>query len=90
MYENECTSKLMSPEEAVKLIPSRGTLSVSMAVSELPALLGALEGRVQAGSIDEHRVFYSHSAAAAQTIFKYDYMEGSSLIHSFPLSSSEH
>ena len=75
MYETEYKSKLMSPAEAVELIPSSGTLSMGMAISEPPALLTALENRVKAGKIEELRVFYSHSvAAAAFTILKYEYM----------------
>ena len=75
MYETEYKSKLMSPADAVELIPSRGTLSMGMAVSEPPALLAALENRVKAGKIEELRVFYSHSiTAAAFTILKYEYM----------------
>jgi itaconate CoA-transferase len=76
MYEAEYKAKLTSPAEAVRLIPARGTLSMGMAVSEPPALLKALEERLQAGSIEELRVYYSHSvAAAAQTILKYEYMD---------------
>jgi len=75
MYETEYKSKLMSPADAVELIPSRGTLSMGMAVSEPPALLTALENRVKAGKIEELRVYYSHSiTAAAFTILKYEYM----------------
>ena len=75
MYEAEYKSKLMSPADAVELIPSRGTLSMGMAVSEPPALLTALEDRVKAGKIEELRVYYSHSiTAAAFTILKYEYM----------------
>ena len=75
MYEAEYRSKLMSPMDAVELIPSRGTLSMGMAVSEPPALLTALEDRVKAGKIEELRVYYSHSiTAAAFTILKYEYM----------------
>jgi itaconate CoA-transferase len=75
MYETEYKSKLMSPAAAVELIPSRGTLSMGMAISEPPALLGALENRVKAGKIEELRVYYSHSVtAAAVTILKYEYM----------------
>ena len=76
MYQAEYKAKLTTPAEAVKLIPGRGTLSMGMAVSEPPALLSALEERLQAGSIEELRVYYSHSvAAAAQTILKYEYMD---------------
>jgi itaconate CoA-transferase len=75
MYEAEYKTKLMSPAAAVELIPSRGTLSMGMAISEPPALLGALENRVKAGKIEELRVYYSHSVtAAAVTILKYEYM----------------
>ncbi len=75
VYEGEYKSKLMSAADAVELIPSRGTLSMGMAVSEPPALLTALENRAKAGKIEELRVYYSHSiAAAAFTILKYEYM----------------
>jgi itaconate CoA-transferase len=75
MYEAEYKSKLMLPADAVELIPSRGTLSMGMAVSEPPALLTALENRAKAGKIEELRVYYSHSiTAAAFTILKYEYM----------------
>jgi itaconate CoA-transferase len=76
MYEAEYKSKLMTAQAAAELIPARGTLSMGMAVSEPPALLAALENRVKAGAIEELRVYYSHSvAAAAVTILKYEYMD---------------
>src|ERR1017187_1554519 len=76
MYETEYQSKLMTPAAAVELIPSRGTLSMGMAISEPPALLAALENRVKARKIEELRVYYSHSVtAAAVTILKYEYMD---------------
>ena len=79
MYEAEYRSKLMTPAAAVELIPARGKLSMGMAISEPPALLKALEDRVQRrgrGGIEELRVYYSHSvAAAATTILKYEYMD---------------
>jgi len=75
MHEAEYKSKLMTPAGAVGLIPNHGTLSMGMAISEPPALLKALEDRVKRGEIEELRVYYSHSvAAAAATILKYDYM----------------
>ena len=75
MYEAEYRSKLVTPAAAVELIPGRGTLSMGMAISEPPELLKALEDRVKRGGIEELRVYYSHSvAAAAATILKYDYM----------------
>jgi len=76
MYAAEYKSKLMTPAQAVELIPTCGTLSMGMAVSEPPALLEALEGRIRAGKIEELRVYYSHSVvAAAQTILQYRYMD---------------
>ncbi len=75
MYEAEYNSKFMTPAAAVELIPARGTLSMGMAISEPPALLEALEGRLKKGTIEELRVYYSHSvAAAANTILKYEYL----------------
>ncbi len=76
MYESEYRAKLIRPEDAVRLIPARGTLGMGMGVSEPPALLGALEKRIQAGGIEQLRVYYSHSVAAAgSTILKYQYLD---------------
>jgi len=76
VYESEYRSKLTTATQAVELIPSRGTLSMGMAVSEPPALLKALEERVTRRTIEELRVYYSHSVtAAASTILKYEYMD---------------
>jgi len=76
MFESEYRSKLMTAEEAVKLIPTRGNLSMGMAISEPPALLAALEERVKRGEIERLNLYYSHSvAAAASTILKYEYLD---------------
>ncbi len=76
MYEAEYAAKRVTPAAAVELIPARGTLSMGMAISEPPALLKALEDRIKRGAIEELRVYYSHSvAAAALTILKYEYMD---------------
>jgi itaconate CoA-transferase len=75
MYEAEYQKKLCTAEEAVQLIPSRGTLSMGMAVSEPPALLAALEQRILRREIENLRVYYSHSVAAASAILKYEYMD---------------
>ena len=53
MYEAEYRSKRMKPEDAIGLVPTRGSLGLGMAVSEPPALLGALEKRIQAGATPE-------------------------------------
>jgi itaconate CoA-transferase len=75
MYEAEYKKKLCSAEKAVELIPSRGTLSMGMAASEPPALLLALEQRILRHEIENLRVYYSHSVAAASAILKYEYMD---------------
>jgi itaconate CoA-transferase len=76
VYESAYRSKLTTPDQAVGLIPARGTLSMGMAASEPPALLGALESRVKNGGIEELRVYYSHSTTTAgRTILKYEYMD---------------
>jgi itaconate CoA-transferase len=75
MFRTEYQAKFMTPAEAVALIPTRGTLSMGMAISEPPALLKALEDRVLGATIEDLHVYYSHSlAASAGTILKYDYM----------------
>jgi acyl-CoA hydrolase len=76
MYEAEYAEKLVTLAAVVELIPARGTLSMGMAISEPPALLKALEDRVKRGEIEQLRVYYSQSvAAAAATILKYEYMD---------------
>ncbi len=75
-YQSEYQSKLTTPEKAVQLIPSRGNISLGMAVSEPPALLSALEKSILAGRIDELRVYYMHSEEQMhETILKYEYMD---------------
>jgi len=76
LYESEYKLKLTTSALAAELIPARGTLSMGMAVSEPPALLKAIEDRIKRGTIEELRVYYSHSVtAAASTILKYEYMD---------------
>lgn len=76
MYDSEYKAKLKSAPAAAALIPARGNLSMGMAISEPPALLGALEERVRRGEIERLNLYYSHSvAAAAATILKYEYLE---------------
>jgi itaconate CoA-transferase len=75
MFEAEYKSKLRTADEAVRLIPSNGTLSMGMGVSEPPAVLAALEQRIIRHEIQNLRVYYSHSVAAAAAILKYEYMD---------------
>lgn len=78
-YLTQYREKLMRPEEAVRLIPRQGDMSMGMTVSGPPALLTALEERIKASSLDniqELRVYYMHSEQAARnTILKYEYMD---------------
>jgi len=75
-YQSEFKSKLMSADDAVGLISKRGSIAMGMAVSEPPALLQALERRIQDKSLKELRVYYMHSEQTAHdTIFKYEYMD---------------
>jgi itaconate CoA-transferase len=75
MYQREYSSRLTSAERAVRLIPARGSLAISMAVSQPPTLLEALEARIKAGEIEQLRAYYSHSVPAASAILKYEYMD---------------
>lgn len=81
MYEREYSEKVTTAERAVRLIPARGALAMSMAVSQPPMLLAALEARIKAGEIEQLRTYYSHSVAAARAILKYEYMD---VIHPHP------
>lgn len=75
-YRNEYNAKLMKAEEAVKLIPAIGNMAMGMAISEPPALLQALEKRIQQQTIEDLRLYYMHSEKAAyDTILKYEYMD---------------
>src|SRR3990167_4621394 len=70
------TSKLVSADKAIELVPSRGTISMGMAVSEPPALLKALEKRLLAGNIQELKFYYMHSEKPMhETILKYEYLD---------------
>ena len=59
--------------EAVAQIPSRSKCAIAMAMSEPPALLGALADRAAAGSVEDLRVYYYESTAiAGKTVLKYE------------------
>lgn len=78
-YQIEYRKKLISPEEAVRLIPQRGNISMGMAISEPPLLLEALENRIKNDkecAIEELKLYYMHSEVASrETILKYEYMD---------------
>lgn len=77
-YRQEYQRKLMTADEAVRLIPKHGAISMGMTISEPPALLQALERRIHAPSdaLEELRVYYMHSEQHARnTILKYEYRD---------------
>ena len=75
MYEGEYRNKVTTPERAVRLVPACGSMAISMAVSQPPMLLSALEARIKAGEIEQLRAYYSHSVPAARAILKYEYLD---------------
>ena len=75
-YLSQYKAKLTTPDDAIRLIPIRGNISMGMAVSEPPALLKALERRIQANGIEELKVYYMHSEEQLhESILKYEYMD---------------
>ncbi|MDE8653969.1 acetyl-CoA hydrolase/transferase family protein [Novosphingobium album (ex Liu et al. 2023)] len=64
-------SKLCTPDEAARLVPSDSHVAMGMAVAEPPALLAALARRIEAGDLSGMRLWYFHSMAhAAQSVLK--------------------
>src|SRR5712692_4317738 len=57
-YAAEYQRRLTTPEDAVARIPHGATLVVGIAVSEPPALLGALAARARAGNVRDLRTYY--------------------------------
>ena len=65
--------RLMSADEAVRLVRSGSDLALGMAVAEPPALLAALARRAEAGDVQDLRVWYLLSQAhAGSTILRRD------------------
>jgi itaconate CoA-transferase len=58
-------SKLTTPEEAVAATGSGTTISMGMAMSEPPALLGSLAARVQANELHDVNIYYFESTKIA-------------------------
>ena len=66
-------SKLTTAATAVGRIASGANVSMGMAATEPPALLGALADRAAAGSVDDLKVYYYESTSiAGQTILRYE------------------
>ena len=66
-------SKLITPAEAVSVIPSGSKLSMGMYAAEPPALLKALADRAAAGEINDLKLYYYESAQiAGKTVLRYE------------------
>lgn len=69
----EYRSKLLSPNQAARLLPGTGDVAMGMAVAEPPALLAAIARRAEQGSLEELRLWYFHSMEhAAGTVLRRD------------------
>jgi itaconate CoA-transferase len=69
-------AKLMTAADAVSSIPSGAHIAMGMAVAEPPALLSALAARVEAGSLDDLKLWYFHSLShAADTVLRFDLLD---------------
>lgn len=74
--DEEYRSKRQTAEKAIQLVPSVGNLSMGIAASNPPALLSALEKRIQSKDIDALRLYYMISGENAhKTILKYEHMD---------------
>lgn len=72
----EYRSKLTTADAAVSKIPSGADVAMGMAVAEPPALLKALAGRVEAGLLDDLRLWYFHSLEHAErTVLRYELLD---------------
>ena len=66
-------SKRTTPAAAVSRIASGATLSMGMAMTEPPALLGALADRARAGKVEDLKIYYFESTRiAGDTILRYE------------------
>jgi itaconate CoA-transferase len=75
-YQPEYKAKLCAPEDAVRFARSGSNISMGMALGEPPALLAALNEKIEAGNLTDIRLWYFHSMpAAAQTLLRYDMMD---------------
>jgi itaconate CoA-transferase len=66
-------SKLTTPDQAVRSIPSGSRLSMGMFAAEPPALLKALADRAAAGAVEDLRIYYYETARiAGDTVLRYE------------------
>jgi itaconate CoA-transferase len=69
-------SKLMSAEDAALTIRSGTTISMGMAMSEPPALLGSLAARLEANELRDVNIYYFESTkTAGSTILRYELLD---------------
>ena len=71
--QEEYKLKLMSAEKAIDYIADQDKIVMGNAVSEPPALLKALAGKIRAGRYNKLRLFYNESKSpAGNSILTYD------------------
>ena len=71
--KSDYQSKLTSAEAAVAQIGSGANIAMGMAAAEPPALLKALADRIEAGVLDDLKLWYFHSLPhAATTLLRYE------------------
>lgn len=69
-------AKQTTAEDAGAFIASGMNLAMGMAVAEPPALLEALEGRIERAKLDDLRLWYFHSLdAAGKTVLRRDLLD---------------
>ncbi len=74
-FRAEYTSKLMTPEEAVSLIPKRGNLTLGLAANGPPALSAALAERARSGENINLNLHYQVAAAPVAPLFDIELMD---------------
>ena len=75
-FSADYQAKLKSPAEAAALIQSGTHISMGMALGEPPALLTALNARLEAGEVGGLKLWYFHSMpTAAMTVLRYEMMD---------------
>jgi itaconate CoA-transferase len=76
MMDAEYLSKKMTAQAAVAGIPSGCHIAMGMAVAEPPALLAALAERVEAGDLDDLKLWYFHSVEhAGRTLLRRELLD---------------
>jgi itaconate CoA-transferase len=69
-------SKRTTPQNAVATIPSGSRLSMGMAMTEPPALLGALADRAAAGLVGDLKLYYFEATSiAGNSVLRYELVD---------------